>query len=278
MERRFAFCYENWIEGQKSDLADLLCAGTVQGATEMQLRVAIEQCMQHYKNYLEQRKTLVRQDGPAFLCPPWCTSFENSVLWIGGCRPSLMIRLLYSLTGSEMEKHLEEFLQGHRSPGNVGWMNLSAQQLHLVNELHQRTIRAEDRLASKQASLQEDIADKPLLPIIRGRQRTSTTAASTSATAASSSSTSHNGGDGSGHFDAGQNNEELTAAMKSYGDGMAKLVEEADALRLATAKALVMEILSPKQGIELLIAGKQLHLSVHDWGLQRDRQNGRDRG
>lgn len=192
-----------------------------------------------------------------------------------------MIRLVYTLTGCEMEAHLEEFLQGQRSPANVGLMNLSPHQLHQVNELHQRTLRSEDRLSSRQATLQEDVADKPLFPIVRERQQLTRTArASTSAAAAaaadapSSSSSSPYISDGHMEFDAGEIGG-VQAAMKSYADGMAKLVEEADALRLATTKKLVFEILSTKQAVELLIAGKQLHLSVHDWGKQRDLQNGR---
>ncbi|XP_078151268.1 protein DOG1-like 3 [Carex rostrata] len=282
MERGFVACYENWIQNQKSELTDLLRVANTLGATEMQHRLITEQCMQTYENYMERRRTLAREDGPTFFCPPWCTSFENSVLFIGGCRPSLMIRLVYTLTGCEMEAHLEEFLQGQRSPANVGLMNLMPHQLHQVNELHQRTLRAEDRLSSRLATLQEDVADKPLFPIVRERQQlTRMASASTSAAAAaaaadtpSSSSSSPYTSDGHMEFDAGDS-EEVQAAMKMYADGMAKLVEEADALRLATTKKLVFEILSTKQAVELLIAGKQLHLSVNDWGKQRDLQNGR---
>jgi Seed dormancy control len=266
MERRFVSCFEHWIQGQKSDLSDLLRAANMQGATEMQLRSTIEQCMQSYENYNEQRKVLAREDGPTFVSPPWCTSFENSVLWIGGCRPSLIIRLLYSLTGCEMEAHLEEFLQGQRSPANVGLMNLTTRQLNLVNELHQRTLRSEDRLTSRQASLQEDVADKPIFPVVREWQWTSTATASTSNSAASSSCSASS---------SGNNTRDMAAALKKYADGMAKLVEEADALRLATAKTLAMQILEARQAIEMLIAAKQLHLSIHDWGLQRDSQRGR---
>ncbi|KAF3339825.1 transcription factor TGA2-like protein [Carex littledalei] len=280
MERGFVACYENWMQNQKSELTDLLRVATMQGATEMQQRLIMEQCMQTYENYMERRRTLAREDGPTFFCPPWCTSFENSVLFMGGCRPSLMIRLIYTLTGCEMEAHLEEFLQGQRSLANVGLMNLTPHQLHQVNELHQRTLRAEDRLSSRQATQQEDIADKPLFPIVRERQQlTRTESASTFAAAAatessSSSSSSPYISDSHMEFDARENGV-VHAAMKTYADSMAKLVEEADALRLATAKKLVFEILSTKQAVELLIAGKQLHLSVHDWGKQRDLQNGR---
>ncbi|KAJ3706978.1 hypothetical protein LUZ61_010683 [Rhynchospora tenuis] len=274
MHRRFVSCYESWLEGQNSDLTDLLQVSVTPGASQMQLRMIIDQCMRNYESYTEQRRTLAPEDRSTFFCPPWCTSFENSVLWMGGCRPSLMIRLLYSLTGYEMEAHLEEFLEDRRTPINVGMMALSAHQLQQVNDLHQRTLRTEDRMTSRLATLHEDVGDNPLLRIVRERQQTDTARNSFVAVASSSSSSSTHLGDSHAGFAAGWDGD-AAAALQTYADGLAKLVEEADALRMSTARALTMEILNPRQAVELLIAAKQLHLSVHTWGLQRDRQHGR---
>ncbi|KAJ4776098.1 transcription factor-like protein [Rhynchospora pubera] len=273
MQRRFVSSYDRWIQGQKSDLTKLLRAAAAPDATETELRSIIEQCMKLYEDYSEQRKLLAREDGPTFFSPPWCTSFENSVLWMGGCRPSLGIRLLYSLTGCEMEAHLEEFLRGQRGPTNVGMMALSASQLHLVNDLHQRTLRAEDWLSSRLAMLHEDLADKPLLPIIRELQQMRRE--STSSDAVASSSSNPPLVDGPGSCDDARKSEEVAAAMQTYADGLAKLMEEADALRLATARTLVTEVLNPRQAVELLITAKELHLSLHTWGMERDHQHGR---
>ncbi|KAJ1689818.1 hypothetical protein LUZ63_013973 [Rhynchospora breviuscula] len=278
MYRRFVSCYESWLEGQKSDLADLLRTSGTPGASQMQLRLIIDQCLRNYASYMEQRRSLAREDGPAYFCPSWCTSFENSVLWMGGCRPSLTIQLLYSLTGYEMEAHLNEYLQGLRNSTNVGLMALSARQLQQVNDLHQRTLRAEDRLTSRQATLHEGVADKPLLPIVKERQWTdaaSTSSASVAVAAFSSASSLQNFDDGHCGFAVGGNGD-AAAALQTYADGLSKLVEEADALRMSTARALVTEILNPSQAVEVLIAAKQLHLSVHTWGLERDRQHGRE--
>ncbi|KAJ4811623.1 Delay of germination 1 [Rhynchospora pubera] len=276
MHRRFVSCYENWLEGQKSDLADLLHVSATPGASQMQLRAIIDQCMRNYESYTEQRRTLAPKDGSTFFCPPWCTSFQNSVLWMGGCRPSLMIRLLYSLTGVEIEAHLEEFLEDCWTPINVGMMALSASQLKQVNDLHQRTLRAEDRMTSRLATLDEDVGDNPLLRVVRERQQTETARNSfISVAASSSSSCTQHLGDVNAGFAAGWDGD-AAAALQTYADGLAKLVEEADALRMSTARALIMEILNPRQAVELLIAAKQLHLSLHTWGLQRDRQNGRN--
>jgi hypothetical protein len=61
--------------------------------------------------------------------------------------------------------------------------------------------------------------------------------------------------------------------MEKYRAGLARLLEEADGLRLATARELVMDILTPRQAVETLVAAKQLHLSVRDWS--RRAQNAR---
>ncbi|KAJ4780873.1 Delay of germination 1 [Rhynchospora pubera] len=278
MNRRFVSCYESWLEGQKSDLADLLRISGTPGASQMQLRLITDQCLQNYASYMEQRRSLAREDGPTYFCPPWCTSFENSVLWMGGCRPSLIIRLLYSLTGYEMEAHLDEYLQGLRTATNVGLMALSARQLQQVHDLHQRTLRAEDRLTSRLATLHEDVADKPLLPIVKERQRTdaaSTSSAAVAVAASSAASSLQNFGDGHSGFAAGGNGD-AAAALQTYADGQSNLVEQADALRMSTVRALATEILNPSQAVEMLIAAKQLHLSVHTWSLERDRQHGRE--
>ncbi|OAY83010.1 BURP domain-containing protein 3 [Ananas comosus] len=138
-------------------------------------------------------------------------------------------------------------------------LGLSARQLGLVDELHGHTLREEGRLTAKMATVQEDVADRPLLSAARvHRKITSSSAAAAAAYAASSSSWGNDG--------------DVAAAIKSCAEEMAGLLVEADRLRVATARALLTEILGPKQAVELLVAAKQLHLSIHnfDYGATVD--------
>lgn len=136
-------------------------------------------------------------------------------------------------------------------------LGLSARQLGLVDELHGHTLREEGRLTAKMATVQEDVADRPLLSAARvHRKITSSSAAAAAAYAASSSSWGNDG--------------DVAAAIKSCAEEMAGLLVEADRLRVATARALLTEILGPKQAVELLVAAKQLHLSIHKSSKQRD--------
>ncbi|XP_024968424.1 protein DOG1-like 3 isoform X1 [Cynara cardunculus var. scolymus] len=54
-------------------------------------------------------------------------------------------------------------------------------------------------------------------------------------------------------------------------EGLVKIVEKADELRLRTLKAVV-ELLTPQQAVEFLIAAAQLHFGIHRWGLNHDRE------
>ncbi|KAG6497478.1 hypothetical protein ZIOFF_045378 [Zingiber officinale] len=73
------------------------------GFPEAELRRLVAKSIRHYEEYYECRRSLVPDDGPAFFSPSWCNSFENAFLWIGGCRPSMFIRLLYSLSFAVLE-------------------------------------------------------------------------------------------------------------------------------------------------------------------------------
>ncbi|PWA64652.1 transcription factor [Artemisia annua] len=52
---------------------------------------------------------------------------------------------------------------------------------------------------------------------------------------------------------------------------LVKIVERADELRMRTLKAVV-ELLTPQQAMEFLIAAAQLHFGIHRWGLNHDRE------
>ncbi|KAK9056913.1 hypothetical protein SSX86_024278 [Deinandra increscens subsp. villosa] len=52
---------------------------------------------------------------------------------------------------------------------------------------------------------------------------------------------------------------------------LVKIVEKADELRLRTLKTVV-ELLTPQQAVEFLIAAARLHFGIHTWGLNHDRE------
>ncbi|KAJ1285488.1 hypothetical protein BS78_03G282800 [Paspalum vaginatum] len=254
---QYVACYHQWIAGQEAGLVELKAASANAAAgraTDGELRAVVERCMRGYQDYASTRSALSREDGTAFFAPRWCTALENSVLWIGGCRPSLTIRMLYNLSGEGLEAEVEEFLAGRgRGTFPTGTMGITFAQLMLINDLHARTLRLEDALSERLATLQEDVADRPLLPIVRQRQRAAAAGLLLGAAG------------GPGGVDA-----EVDAALDSYKDALAQLLVEADELRMATTRTLATEILTPRQGVDMLAAGKQLHLSLRDWSRRKE--------
>ncbi|KAG6501438.1 hypothetical protein ZIOFF_041318 [Zingiber officinale] len=99
-EGRFRACYKEWMRVHVDDLIELRQATAF---PEAELRRLVAKSIRQYEEYYECRRSLVPDDGPAFFSPSWCNSFENAFLWIGGCRPSMFIRLLYSLSFAVLE-------------------------------------------------------------------------------------------------------------------------------------------------------------------------------
>ena len=58
---------------------------------------------------------------------------------------------------------------------------------------------------------------------------------------------------------------EVERALSAHRDVLGGIVVEADELRVKVLKELI-RILTPLQGIHLLVASNRLHLSIHEWG------------
>ncbi|KAI3497170.1 hypothetical protein L1887_39582 [Cichorium endivia] len=236
--QQFQCCYQNWVAQQRLDLDELLQAITHHPNDLEYLQLITKKVITHFENYNNARAQLAKHDGPSFLSPSWGSTFENSLLWIGGCRPTLIIRLVYALCGSHLNAHLEEFLEGVRH-GNLG--AISSWQLKRIDDLHATTIKEEDKLSSLLATLQERIADEPLMSLaneVRAEGESS-------------------------------NVEDVAKAMDGQALALYNVLIEADKLRLIVLKGM-LDILTPLQAVELLVASKKLHLSLHEWAKRRD--------
>ncbi|KAF3791831.1 Transcription factor HBP-1b(c1) [Nymphaea thermarum] len=240
----FRECFLKRMDQHRSDLEDLVRVRSHQPDDEQAIRRAITSAMQHYLDYNRMRATVARRDAPAVCSPVCSSSFNNSYLWLGGCRPSLIIRLVYVMAGQAVEAQLWNLL------GNVeirDLAGLSAHQLQRLSDLQSAVIKLEDGLSKGMATLQESMADRPLASLARAMH-------------ASSSSSSEN--------QAG----EMDSAMEMYARKLAGLMEDADKLRLYTL-AKTVEILTLNQTLDLLIAAAQLHVYVLEQGQRWDRSH-----
>ncbi|XP_073301014.1 protein DOG1-like 3 [Primulina huaijiensis] len=238
-------CFRQWMDLQQEDLLELQQALDLNADGgdhhTVELKHLAEKNVMHFQEYATMRHSLAREDVSSYFSPSWCSSLEGSMLWVGGCRPSIFIRLVYALSGREFELNLREYLQGRRINGGL---DLSASQIRSINSLHLKTVSVEDKLSSELASLQEDMADQPIASMAQES------------------------------YADGVPNREVNGALNKHDESMLNLLEEADNLRLSTMKE-VISILTPSQAVVFLAAGKKLHLCLHEWGRMRDHEHGR---
>lgn len=130
---------------------------------------------------------------------------------------------------------------GRIDVGGESMSDLTAEQLFKINELHMKTVQEENKLTKQSATLQEDTADMPIAVAAFYKER------------------------------IGEADVEVERALDKYEEEMARTLAEADKLRLTTLTKIV-EILTAVQAADFLLAGKKLHLSMHEWGRLRERR------
>ncbi|KAL7159087.1 hypothetical protein ABFS83_01G005500 [Erythranthe nasuta] len=240
--------YKEWMSLQEQELTELIHSLNLNKTTattsdnDAEINALLDKATQSFQDYIERRNRLARRDTSAFFSPRWCSSFESSMLWIAGCRPSSFFNLFYALCGSDIDSRLSQFLQDGKSDE---FPQLSPSQLVAIDNLQRRTIVEEEKLTSQFASLQQDKADVPLALIARKLEGPQY-----------------------------ELNEDVRETIGEIEKAMVCLMEEADNLRLETFKEMV-KILKPVQALEFIIAAKKLRVCVRSWGEERDREHGR---
>ncbi|XP_023640247.1 protein DELAY OF GERMINATION 1 [Capsella rubella] len=244
-------CYLEWMSLQSEripELKQLLAQRQSQHGdkdNDDKLRELTGKIIGDFKEYAGKRASLARRCSSNYYAPSWNTPLENALIWMGGCRPSSFFRLVYALCGSQTEIRVTQFLRnidGYESSGGGGGASLSdlsAEQLAKINVLHVKIIDEEEKMTKKISSLQEDAADIPIATVAYEVEH------------------------------VGVPNTVVDQALDKQEEAMASLLAEADHLRVDTL-AKIVEILSPVQGADFLLAGKKLHLSMHEWGCMRD--------
>ncbi|XP_055826492.1 protein DELAY OF GERMINATION 1-like [Solanum dulcamara] len=232
--------YHSWMNNQQEELKELqnaIVRARENKLNEAELNELLGKMVNNFQGYVNGRSRLARVDVSPFFAPTWCTPLENSVLWIGGCRPSLFIRLIYALCGIEIESHIAEYLQGTK----IGdFAQLSGKQITMIDKLQRQIIAEERKFSLRFASLQEDVVDQPIAMAARIYDT-----------------------------EGGENEIE---PLNKHGEDMTSLLEEADELRMKTLKE-ILGILTPIQGVEYLAAAKRIRLCLQQWGKKREQEH-----
>ncbi|XP_039117458.1 protein DOG1-like 3 [Dioscorea cayenensis subsp. rotundata] len=247
--------YQEWLAQQESDLQELISATTSPNRNDAELQALVSKILNHFAEYVQKRQDVAKEEATELLCPPWCSSYETSSFWLGGCRPSMATRLLFCVAGIDIEDDANQVLTGATTPIN-GTVTLSPVQLRMIDELQMKIIKAEDKLSSKMANLQEDMVDKPLFQLVKERGVGS----------------GDGGGGGGGGGGIRNGNDDVEKGMRMHVEAMGEIVKEADKMRLEMMNEVVRGILSPEQAVEFLLAVEKMHLTIHQWGGLRDLQ------
>ncbi|CAN7091510.1 hypothetical protein BRARA_I01910 [Brassica rapa] len=255
IEQAQASCYQQWMSIQSQRVPELKQAlaqrrtheGTADAAADdNKLRELTQNIIGDFKNYAGKRADLSHRCSSSYYAPSWNTPLENALIWMGGCRPSSFFRLVYALCGSQTEIRVTQFLRNidgydYSGSGGASLSDLTAEQLAKINVLHVKIIDEEEKMTKKVSSLQEDAADIPISTVAYAEEH------------------------------VGEPNAMVDQALDKQEEAMATLLAEADNLRVDTL-AKIIEILTPVQAGDFLMAGKKLHLSMHQWGALRDRR------
>ncbi|XP_008444975.1 protein ZW2 [Cucumis melo] len=140
----FADFYESWLTTQRSLLEQLLHVSQITDYKEERQLGLIKQVLAHYQLYHEEISKAVSEDVFRTFSAPWLTSYERTLLWISGFKPSIVFRLVDSAV-----------------------KDLTPAQAASLEELKADVKRKERDLTEAMASLQETVAAPPLVGLAR---------------------------------------------------------------------------------------------------------------
>lgn len=249
--KQFAGLFERWLAEKDLHLRALRAAASAprpenpdeEAEEESRLTLLVKGVLGHWENFYRAKTAYAKRDVTPMFSPTWTSSTENLFLWVGGWRPSVAFHLVYSKSGIQLESQLAEVIRGVPTRDLAG---LSQDQLERIDEFQRLTIRKEKEISEEEARIQEGVADTQMVEL--------------------SHVLSEMGGDGGAA-------ELMEPAMQGKREGMRRVLERADELRLETLKG-VMEILRPMQAVHILIAAAELQLRLHEYGMKNDTERG----
>jgi transcription factor TGA len=132
----FEIEYSHWVDEQNRHTAELMNALQGGQTSELELRMLVETGLNNYVNLFKIKSIAARSDVFYIMSGVWRTPVERFFLWIGGFRPSEVLKIL--------RPHLEP---------------LTEQQLISVCGLQQTSTQAEDALFQGMEKLQQNVTE-----------------------------------------------------------------------------------------------------------------------
>lgn len=92
----FELKYGNWVEEQDRQICDLRTAMNSHLA-DVELGILVDGGMKHYLDLFRMKATAAKADVFYIMSGMWKTSAERFFLWIGGFRPSELLKVMQFL-------------------------------------------------------------------------------------------------------------------------------------------------------------------------------------
>ncbi|XP_056164168.1 transcription factor TGA2 [Syzygium oleosum] len=127
--------YARWLEEQNRQINELRSAVTAH-AGDGELRIIVDGIMAHYDEIFRLKSNAAKNDVFHLLSGMWKTPAERCFMWLGGFRPSELLKLL----ANQLEP-------------------LTEQQLTGIGNLQQSSQQAEDALSQGMDALQQSLAE-----------------------------------------------------------------------------------------------------------------------
>ncbi|XP_071722743.1 protein ZW2-like [Rutidosis leptorrhynchoides] len=142
VRENFETFFYDWLIRQQNFLDQLLVA--MEPENVHKIDTLIDQVLSHYREYFFEKTKAANKNVYLFFSPPWLSSFEKSLCWIGGFRPSVVFNLI---------------------SGSI--KDLSTEQEQRIEQLKAETKMEERKLTETMAEIQESVAGPPLLTLAR---------------------------------------------------------------------------------------------------------------
>lgn len=144
----FTTFYEGWLGRQEDFLRRLeSLLSPVDGFDrEGECGKMIPRVMEHYREFYREKAAAVEEDVFVSISPPWMSSFERSLLWVTGFRPSILFPIM---------------------EGAVAEEELAAGQRRRIEEVKAESRRREREITQAMARVQETMAEQPVYGLIK---------------------------------------------------------------------------------------------------------------
>ncbi|XP_047951972.1 protein RESPONSE TO ABA AND SALT 1-like [Salvia hispanica] len=142
---KFTTFYQGWLSRQEDFLRQLdsLLSGPDR---DRECSDIIPRVIAHYREFYREKAAAVEEDVFLSISPPWMTSFELSLLWVSGFRPSILFPIM---------------------DGALAAADLSPAQRRRIDKVKAESRRREREITQAMARVQETVAEPPVYGLVK---------------------------------------------------------------------------------------------------------------